>query len=222
MMKSVFVDMGDTLVKFVPRMHEKMAEVMRKEGLEVTDYQVFRALVKHMGKSNFPHPDHDGLSALDFTDILYEMGIPPTPELVRRLASVNYLSDHYELYDDSIPFLRELKGRGVKIILVTNTTKKVRRIVRDLDLDKYVDHVVASCDVNLMKPHPKIFYHASLLAEGPAVHIGDVYEIDYIGARRAYLNAILLDRFNFYPEIKRDKVNNLYEALKLIDEKLKY
>ncbi|AWR98899.1 HAD family hydrolase [Metallosphaera hakonensis] len=221
-MKVVFVDMGDTLVKFVPRMHESIAVAIRDQGMEVSEMEVFRALVRHMGKVNFPHPEHDGLSQLDFADILYEMGKPADPELVKKLSSRNYLSDHFELYEDAIPFLKELKSLNVKIVLVTNTTKKVHTILKTLNLYPYLDGVIASCDVGLMKPNPKIFYHAIKEAGGEGIHIGDVYEIDYVGAKRAYLDAILLDRFGFYPEIKENKVSSLYQALDLIKEKLKY
>ncbi|MEM3195471.1 MAG: HAD-IA family hydrolase [Metallosphaera sp.] len=221
-MRTVFVDMGDTLVKFVPRMHESVANAMREQGIEVTEKEVFRALMKHMGKSNFPHPDHDGLSKLDFADIFYEMGKPVDLEVIKNLSSRNYLSDRFELYDDAIPFLKELKSNNVKVILVTNTTRKVHTILKTLGLYQYLDSVIASCDVGVMKPNPKIFYHAMKEAGGTGVHIGDVYEIDYVGAKRAYLEPILLDRFGFYEEIKENKVSDLYQALDLLKEKLKF
>ncbi|AKV73831.1 MULTISPECIES: HAD family hydrolase [Metallosphaera] len=221
-MTAIFVDMGDTLVKFVPRMHESIAKAMAEEGLEVNEREVYRALMKHMGKANFPHPDHDGLSQLDFYDILYEMGKPADPQVVKRLSSRNYLSEHFELYEDALPFLREVKAMGFKVILVTNTTRKVHTILKTLDLYRYLDGVIASCDVGVMKPNPKIFYHAIKEAGEEGIHIGDVYEIDYVGARRAYLNAILVDRFGFYPEVKENKVSDLYQALELIKEKLKF
>ncbi|QKR00396.1 HAD-IA family hydrolase [Metallosphaera tengchongensis] len=221
-MATIFVDMGDTLVKFVPRMHERIATTLKEEGIEVSEREVFRALVKHLGKYNFPHPEHDGLSPLDFSDILFELGRPADLNLVKKLSERNYLSDRYELYDDSIPFLKGLKDIGMKIVLVTNTTRKVHTILKTLGLYQYLDSVIASCDVGVMKPHPKIFYYALKEYGEPIFHIGDVYEIDFVGAKRAYISPILLDRFDFYPEIKESKVKDLYQALDLIKERLKY
>jgi len=217
-MVAIFVDMGETLVRFKPRFHESIANAIREEGIEVSDIEVFKALMRHLGKNCFPHPQFDGLSQIDFKDLFYELNLHIPNNIIKKLENKNYLADEYELYDDAIPFLENVRELGFKTILVTNTTKKVNKIIKDLNLDNYLDGIIASCDYNILKPHPKIFYYAKKLAGSEGIHIGDVYEIDVLGARRAYMKAILLDRLNLYPEIKNNKVTDLYEALNMIQK----
>ncbi len=215
-MRAVFIDMGETLVRFKPRFHESVAKALSEEGINLDEKKVYRALMRVLGKCHFPH--YDGLSQVDFRELFYEMGVYAPTEVIKRLESRNYLAEEYELYEDAIPFLEEVKKRGYKVVLVTNTTKKVSKILRDLDLYKYLDGIVASCDYNVMKPHPKIFHYATKVAGVRGVHIGDVYEIDVLGAKRAYLPAILLDRLNYYSEVKENRVRNLFEALDVLDK----
>ncbi|ARM75038.1 HAD family hydrolase [Acidianus manzaensis] len=220
MAKAIFIDMGETLVKFIPRYDEAVANAIREAGIQVDDKAVFRALMAQMGSNHFPHKEIGGLSNIDFKDLFYRLGKYPDPKIIKKLENNSYLSEKYELYNDAIPFLTEMKKLGLKIILVSNATYKIHDIVKELNLINYLDGIVASCDLGIMKPHPKIFYHAKKIGCNDGIHIGDVYEIDYLGAKRAYLDAILLDRFGFYPEIKENKISNLFDAIDLIKTKL--
>lgn len=220
MKKAVFIDMGETLVKFIPRYDEAVTNAIREKGIQVSEREVFRALMAQMGTRHFPHKELGGLAHIDFKDLFYRLGKYVPEDIVKELSARSYLSERYELYDDAIPFLEEIKRLGLKIILVSNATRKIHEIVKELGLIRYLDGIVASCDLGIMKPHPKIFYYAKEICGADGIHIGDVYEIDYLGAKRAYLDGILLDRFNFYPEIKENKVRNLLEALELIESKL--
>jgi FMN phosphatase YigB (HAD superfamily) len=110
----------------------------------------------------------------------------------------------------------------LKIILVSNASPRVQKLLDDFNLRKYFDALVLSYEVKAVKPNPKIFGYAIMKGGYPAIHIGDIYELDYIGAKRSYLDAILLDRYDFYPDIKEDKVRDLKEAknilIKLMEE----
>ncbi|WP_338604065.1 HAD-IA family hydrolase [Sulfolobus tengchongensis] len=220
-MKAVFVDLGETLVHFKPSYHENVANALREIGYNIDEKRVFRAVAKILGNHHYPSPEYGGLSALDFRELFYELNLFPDREIITRLNNKNLLSGEYELYDDAIPFLEEVKELGLKVVLVSNATRNIYKIIEDLNIKKYFDGIVASCDLNVMKPHPKIFTYAMNIAKGYGIHIGDIYEIDVIGAKRAGLDAILLDRRDFYPEINKNRVKNLFEALELVKGKLK-
>jgi FMN phosphatase YigB (HAD superfamily) len=54
------------------------------------------------------------------------------------------------------------------------------------------------------KPHPPIFHTALKRAGVPpseALHVGDQYRIDVVGAQGVGIQALLLDREDFYPQI---------------------
>lgn len=217
MIDTILIDMGDTLVHFKPRFHEPFYFSLTKMGYEVSQKEVFRAISKYFGEQNFPNPKI-GLPDLDFSQILYYLGIPPKTEIISRLANISILSDEYYLFNDSLPFLKEVKDMGFKIGLVTNSTEKVHRIVEEFELKEFLDVVVSSYDVKIVKPNPKIFYYAMRkLNSEDAIFIGDVYEVDVLGAHRAGIHGILLDRASFYDDIKNVlKFSNLMEILRWI------
>ena len=216
MSKVIFIDMGETLVSFTPKFHEPIYQFLLRKGYKIPEKLVFRTVYKQLSKDHFPDPLLGGLSVLNYKDLLCELGITPKECLMKEIEKIQLLSNKWDLFEDSEPFLKELKKDDYKIIMITNATRSVYKIVSDLGLDKYLDDIVASCDLGIMKPHPRIFRIAIEKYGMPKYHIGDIYEIDYIGALRAGVRPLLLDRPNFYDDIKAEKVNNLFQALKLI------
>lgn len=213
-MPTIFVDFGNTLARFKPAFYEKMYSVLKDYYDNISIDKVFRAYVKMLSSNNFP--DEEGREIVDLKDFLYNLGISPREKLIRELEEAKSKdSAEVFLYDDTIEFLETYKAAGYKIILVSNTTKRIQRLLDDLELRKYFDGLVLSFEVKLLKPHPKIFYIGVEKAkEFPLFHVGDIYEIDYLGAKRAGINGILLDRENFYQELKVRKVKSLKELLK--------
>ncbi|BFH72544.1 HAD family hydrolase [Sulfurisphaera javensis] len=216
MRRVIFVDMGETLVSFTPKFHQPIYYFLVKKGYNVTEKKVFRAVYKILGRDHFPDPILGGLSVLDYKELLSELKINPKQCLIKELEKVPLLSNKWDLFKDVELFLKELKKENFKIVMITNATRSVYKIIQDLGLDKYIDDVIASCDYGIMKPHPRIFRIAIEKYGTPIFHIGDVYEIDYLGALRANITPLLLDRFNFYEDLNINKVNNLFQALKLI------
>ena len=216
MSKVVFVDLGETLVSFTPKFHEPIYQFLIGKGYKISERALFRAVYKQLSKDHFPDPILGGLSVLNYKDLLYELGIVPKESLIEEMEKIQLLSNKWKLFEDTEPFLKELKKDNYRIVLITNATRTVYKIVSDLGLDKYLDDIIASCDYGIMKPHPRIFRIAIEKYGTPKYHIGDIYEIDYVGALRAGIKPLLLDRPNFYDDIKAEKVNNLFQALKLI------
>jgi len=74
---------------------------------------------------------------------------------------------------------------------------------RKLGLEPYLDVIVTSEEAGADKPNPIIF-QAALQRAGvdasEAVHVGDQYKMDVVGARGVGVNPILIDRYNLYPE----------------------
>ncbi|AKV74509.1 MULTISPECIES: HAD family hydrolase [Metallosphaera] len=214
--RSVFLDVGETLVGFRPMSFEKLVVRLRKAGYPVTAKQVFRAVTKVMGKSNFPN--QVGLNPVDVGELLYELGIYPSSQILGQLGGDYTPSQDYFLYEDAKEFLEYLNSKGVDVVLITNATRRMHDVIDSLGIKKYVKAVIASCDVGVVKPHPRIFRYALNYVAQPAIHIGDIYELDYIGAKRAGLESLLLDRFGFYEDVKVNKVRNLYEAMTYLDK----
>jgi putative hydrolase of the HAD superfamily len=104
--------------------------------------------------------------------------------------------------DEAVPLegahemLRELKGRGLRRGLLSNTTwpgQLHRKAMQDVGLLELLDETVFSSDVGLWKPNAPAFHCVvERLGVSPseAVFVGDLPEIDVVGAQRAGLRAV--------------------------------
>jgi HAD superfamily hydrolase (TIGR01549 family) len=120
-------------------------------------------------------------------------------------------AEHFELYEDALPVLEELRVQGLKLGLVSNTGRNLDEFVAHHRLD--VDAAIGSGAFGRTKPHPTIFRAVlERLAIEPldAAMVGDSPEDDVEGARAAGIEAaFLLDRDDRYPEIG-DRLPDLY------------
>ncbi len=108
---------------------------------------------------------------------------------------------HFELYDDVVPVLAELKKQGLKVGLVSNTSRDLDAFVRHFGIE--VDAWISSGSHGKVKPSPLIFAAALELLEveaADAVMVGDSLEDDVEGARACGMRAILIDRAGRFPE----------------------
>ena len=122
------------------------------------------------------------------------------------MATAAFLASYYEAWDphtltdpDVPPLLRELRRRGIKIGVLSNTMwpreAHERIFIRDEVLD-LIDGAVYSSEIPWVKPHPEAF-RAAMAAVGvtdPAdcVFVGDRPYDDVYGAKRAGMRAVLV------------------------------
>jgi putative hydrolase of the HAD superfamily len=110
-------------------------------------------------------------------------------------------SENFDLYDDVLPVLGELRTLGLKLGLVSNGGREISDFVAHHGLD--VDCAVASRAHGWIKPHESIFLAAlDLIGVGPgdAAMVGDSVEDDIEGAAALGMHAILIDREGRHPE----------------------
>jgi hypothetical protein len=85
-----------------------------------------------------------------------------------------------------------------------------------LGLFDWFDHVLDSHEWGVEKPDPRLFRHALEVAGASAVrtiHVGDLYHVDVVGARRAGLrDAVLIDAAGLYPAADCPRVSRLEEV----------
>jgi len=111
--------------------------------------------------------------------------------------------------------LTELKNRGYKLGIITNTVtsreEHVRMALRRIDVEKYFDAIVTSVDVGFNKPDEKIFL-AALKAVNvkpeETVMVGNRISADILGGNRVGMKTILYKWNERYP----DKITSLEET----------
>jgi len=107
---------------------------------------------------------------------------------------------NWGLHDDALPCLDALRNElpGVRFGLITNGDSDYQlRKVDTIGLSSHVDHIVASGAIGIVKPDPRIFEHAcTLFGVSPreAAYVGDRIDTDALGAARAGLAGIWINR----------------------------
>ncbi len=106
---------------------------------------------------------------------------------------------HFELYEDALPVLEDLRARGLRLGLLSNTSRDLDRFVAHHGLA--VDAVLTSRAHGKTKPHETIF-RALLerlgVAPEEAAMVGDTLEDDIEGALAVGMRAVLVDRETRY------------------------
>ena len=97
--------------------------------------------------------------------------------------------------------------------MVSNSDGRVEQALAAAGLRHYFDVVIDSALVGVEKPDPRIF-HAALEALGvapeEALYVGDLYDIDVLGARAAGLDAVSAGRPGAYnrARLPRDRFHS--------------
>jgi putative hydrolase of the HAD superfamily len=115
--------------------------------------------------------------------------------------------------------LEALRGLGLRLAVVSNSNGSVARLLENLGLARWLDVIVDSGVVGVEKPDPRIFHHAAAALDvqpAEAVHVGDLYSVDVLGARAAGARAILLDPVGAWTVEDCPKVPDVVAAARLI------
>ncbi len=208
MTKAVFFDAGHTLVYAHPDLGSVYAQTTAALGVRLEPPQfaevfmpVFKEATLAYAKTSTASDAQDYAMWRDITRRIYNR-LPALSRidfeawfeaLYRRFGE----ADAWRVYDDVVPVLRDLRGRGLKIGVVSNWDSRLQTISDGLGLSDLVDFLVISAQAGVRKPDPAIFRIALEKAgvrPEDAVHVGDLPEEDAEGARRAGLRPYLIDR----------------------------
>jgi len=150
-----------------------------------------------------PELDHDEEIWVLFTErIIQGMGgAGDTYACAVEMTRAWEHADHFELFDDALPVLDALRAHGLKLGLLSNTSRDLDVFVAHHGID--VDAILTSRVHGKSKPHETIFRAVlSRLGVEPAaaVMVGDSPEDDIAGARAVGMRAWLVDRDGRFPE----------------------
>jgi len=208
MFAAVLFDVDFTIAKPGPELGpEGYQRLGERFGLKLDPARYADARAKAIeGIKRHPELEHDEEIWVAFTErIIRNMGgeADSAYDCAVAMTKAWEHAEHFELYEDALPVLEELRRRGLKLGLVSNTGRDLDEFVAHHQLD--VDAVLGSGAFGRTKPHPTIFravLERLQVEPGEAAMVGDSPEDDIEGARAAGLGAaFLLDRDDRYPEI---------------------
>ena len=205
-LSAVLFDVDFTLAKPGPDLGpEGYQRLGRRFGLELDParYEEARAFAVTELKRH-PELDHDEEIWVAFTErIIRAMGgdTDGAYECAVEMTRAWEHSHNFELFEDVLPVLTELRRHALRIGLVSNTGRDLAAFVEHHGLD--VDAAISSRDHGKVKPDPTIFRvmldRLGVRAD-EAVMVGDSLEDDIEGARGLGMRALLLDREDLFPE----------------------
>ena len=112
-------------------------------------------------------------------------------------------SSELALYEDALPCIHGLAARGMTTGVVSNMGRELPQTLEQLGVSVAAGLVVSSGEVGFSKPDAQIFQIAAAragVAPEAVLYVGDQYQNDVMGARRAGTAAVLLDRYGLQSE----------------------
>jgi len=144
------------------------------------------------------------------------------PDLERELAQAIRMveTDYPETLDPhAADLLRTLVRRGYRLGVISNWGEDLPEYLAGFGLAHYFEVILASEAVGSSKPHRDIFLRGlSALDALPheAVHVGDDYWADVVGARSIGIHPVLLDRDREDPHADCPTISRLDELADLL------
>lgn len=195
--RAVLFDAGNTLLgldveRMAPAVTARLGIPVTPEALRSASPRA--ALAMEEGRST------DAERAVRYLRLLFEYAGAPMgrmPEIEQVLWTLHREKNLWSGVDPSTPVaLGRLQAAGVRLGVVSNSDGRVAEALAEVGLARFFGVVVDSKLVGFEKPDPRIFIPAlAALGVDPAesLYVGDLYEVDVVGARRAGMAAVLLD-----------------------------
>jgi len=208
----IFFDVGNTLLFpnrtriLAPLPEDRHPPLQRWQALERRTKQEFdRGMMGGKVDHSFWWTFH--------THLLDELNVPA--DGVRDVLVAN--TQQSANWDQILPGTREAlerMGQQYATAVISNADGKIDAVLRRCGIADCFRSITDSGVVGSEKQHPAIFGAAlrAMKAEpAKSLYVGDVYSVDYMGARNAGMEAVLLDVAGAYRDRDLPRVESLAE-----------
>ncbi len=192
------------------------------DQLSAVELQVMREIdsASYIGSTN----DDDRVTDF-FNRVFHRAGAPVSSREygaavaeLRRIHSAENLWE--EVPDDVVPALGRFRALGLRLVVLSNANGTVRSKLAQLGMAHWFEHVVDSGEEGIEKPDPR-FFQLGLERAGadPAttVHVGDLFNVDVVGARAAGIRAVLIDRAGLQRDRECPRYADLGELVRALE-----
>lgn len=231
MIKAISFDFYNTLVKFWPPLSEIQQAACRELGLRVSKEAIDRGYSVadvYFNQENATRPlairsEEERLAFFGRYEqiILENAGIPVSLDLANQVWEMAMsVPKDFIPFEDVIPSLSALRSTGYRLGVLSNLRRDMDPLCESLGLAPYLDFYVNSMQAGAEKPHAPIFLAAlKRMAAAPeeAVHVGDQYCSDVLGARAVGMHSVLIDRGGWNAQVNDcPKIGSLTELCDLL------
>lgn len=224
-------DVTGTLL--MTKLEEHYVEIGSQYGLSVDPQKLARSFKNSLHKLSIEHPiygKHTGIGWENwwrqivhnvFKDQHNYVSDATLDKVANSLIRCYGTSMCWHKYPGTIELLEYLRKKSLILGVISNFDERLEAILEDTRIRVYFSFVLTSYDFGAEKPDISIFdealrltkeRHSIDLAPQQAIHIGDSVSNDYIGAKNANWNAILIQHDNKEREKKvpaKDVFRNL-------------
>ena len=208
---------------------ERISDTFARHGISVSP-EALRAADPH---GRFAVDTEERVALLNDADrgsmyfrIMFERaGVPAEAPLDPALHELwSYHSEH-NLWEyvppDVIPALERLAATGLPLAIGSNANGIIHRVFERSGLRRYFSVICDSQVEGVEKPDRRFFEILVERAGGrpeTTLHVGDLYQVDVVGARSAGLQTMLLDPHDLYTGFDVTRVKSLSELATLITD----
>ena len=235
MIKAVFFDLYGTLAGFSPSRFEIQSQACKGFGITLTEggtLQGYGEADSYMTDQNSVHPlrNRNELEIHEFFQeyerrVIAGSGVDVDQETAGEIwKAVRSIPYDMIIYNDVVPVLERLKGRSLRLGLLSNMNKSGSELLDKFALTEHLDFAVTSHEVGSEKPHSPIFLAALERAGSQgieSVHVGDQIGSDVHGAEKVGIFPVLIDRDGNHHGYERcpriGDMSELEEVLEKID-----
>ena len=222
-LKTVFLDAGGVLI--FPNWW-RISDALSAHGVVVAPEALAAAephAKRHLDHTRTIQATNDEKRGwLYFNLILEQAGVTPDERTQAALAELHAYHQQSNLWEympgDVLPALRALRALDLQLVVVSNANGTVGALAQRLGITECVECVLDSFVEKVEKPDPR-FFEIALARSGAqresTIHVGDLYEVDVVGARAAGIEPVLLDAASLYPDADCRRVQSLEELVKL-------
>ena len=203
----LFLDVGDTLIRAHPSWAGVYRQGLLESGIDIAEKDLERALLHEtqaggwwLDETPFEPSEAKSFETVVAFDaaVLKRLGYPDLGEdTFRRIEDAFARRSAWYVFPDVMPALDALTAAGIRLCVISNFVWGAPELIHDLELARHFERLVISARVGFQKPNPGIFQHAldqMQVAPERAMHVGDSYRADVMGARRLGMSAALIAR----------------------------
>jgi putative hydrolase of the HAD superfamily len=161
--------------------------------------------------------------SMHFRVMLERAGVPADAPIQQVLDELWAYHAEHNLWEyvpsDVRPALERLAETGIPLAIGSNANGIIHRVFERAGLQRYFSVICDSQVEGVEKPDRRFFEILVARAGGrpeTTLHVGDLYHVDVLGARRAGLQALLLDPHDLYAGFDVQRVKSLDQLVTVV------
>lgn len=208
----IFFDVGNTLL--FPNRDRMLEPLSPSQRPTLEQWRALERLTKRDFDAGMidNSPDH-GFWWSFHTRLLAERGLPVDGVRDTFVRNTRQSAN----WDEILPGTREALqriGQRHRMAVISNADGRIHEVLARCGIADCFETITDSGIVGKEKPHPEIFEAALRAMNAPAeqsLYVGDVYSVDYSGAKNAGMDAVLMDVSRTYAGRDLARVESLAE-----------